>query len=159
MEWRKQSAIDGKYGPQDLANDVAALQNHLREEDRCKRQNITQIGTLAIKNPGYIEFLAAAMGTTVERLKQGSFVPGDVSAQTSAPSTLVQQAKPEPSLRELVAGLTTYLARVSAVKRELAGETLIKIAAHPEEAADLTEFLESLLGELPAESAKRSAGK
>lgn len=75
MVWR--TSRDAKpYTASDLAADVAKHQNGIADTSRCKRQDIENLIKLEISNPRYIAALAAAMGTTVERMKVGVFDAG-----------------------------------------------------------------------------------
>lgn len=74
------------YSVAKLAADVAKHQRDLPEKNRCKRQNIEQLLESDFRTVRYITALAAAMGTTVETLASGSFVPGGLpAAVTSMP--------------------------------------------------------------------------
>lgn len=64
------------YTPSKLAADVAKLQRDLPEADRCKRQNIEQLLEKGFRTVRYLPALAAAMGTSVEDLVSGAFIPG-----------------------------------------------------------------------------------
>lgn len=83
MEYRGEG-----FTPAKLASDVAKHQRDLPESDRCKRQNIEQLLEKGFRTVRYLPALALAMGTTVEALSAGTFVPGSTaSAPASAPVT------------------------------------------------------------------------
>lgn len=65
-----------EFTPAKLAGEVAKLQRDLPEGKRCKRQNIEQLLEKEFRTVLYVPALAAAMGTTVETLAAGAFVPG-----------------------------------------------------------------------------------
>ena len=64
------------YTPAKLAAEVAKHQRDLPEGNRCKRQNIEQLLESGFRTVRYMAALAAAMGTTVEALAAGQFIPG-----------------------------------------------------------------------------------
>lgn len=68
----------------DLAAAVSGIQRDtgVEADSQCKRQDIENLLKKEIRTPRYIAALAAAMGTNVETLKAGAFVPG------AAPSAL-----------------------------------------------------------------------
>lgn len=63
------------FTPGKLAQEVAKHQRDLPEAKRCKRQNIEQLLESDFRTVRYMPALAAAMGTTVETLAAGAFVP------------------------------------------------------------------------------------
>ena len=81
------------FTPGKLALEVAKRQRDLPEGKRCKRQNIEQLLESDFRTVRYIAALAAAMGTTVETLVAGTFVP-------SADTTLKARLTPAPAPHE-----------------------------------------------------------
>lgn len=76
------------FTPGKLALEVAKHQRDLPEGKRCKRQNIEQLLESDFRTVRYLPALAAAMGTTVETLAAGGFMPSAEAAP---------KAPPEPS--------------------------------------------------------------
>lgn len=72
-------ARDGRPAltPTQMAALVAKQQTDLRADQRCQRQNIEQLLDKNFKAPRYMPALAKAMGTSVEVLAAGRFVPGE----------------------------------------------------------------------------------
>lgn len=68
------------FTPAKLASEVARHQRDLPESKRCKRQNIEQLLDCDFKTVRYIQPLAMAMGTTVEALSAGAYLPGAPAA-------------------------------------------------------------------------------
>lgn len=85
------------YTPAKLATEVARLQRELPDAERCKRQNIEQLLEKEFRTVRYLPALAQAMGTTVETLTAGLFVPG------SAPPAEAPAAPP-PQVSEYLPG-------------------------------------------------------
>lgn len=87
------------FTPGKLALEVAKHQRDLPEGKRCKRQNIEQLLESDFRTVRYLPALAAAMGTTVETLAAGGFVPGPGMAKN------VQDAPaPAPAPHEAPSG-------------------------------------------------------
>lgn len=78
------------YTPAKLAMEVAKHQRDLPEADRCKRQNIEQLLEKGFRTVRYLPALALAMGTTVEALSAGTFVPGSTPPAAPAPGTVTE---------------------------------------------------------------------
>lgn len=81
------------FTPGKLALEVAKHQRDLPEGERCKRQNIEQLLERDFRTVRYVAALAAAMGTTVETLAAGAFVP-------NANATTTTQLAPAPAPHE-----------------------------------------------------------
>lgn len=75
MLWKEKQLPEG-YGPTDMARDVARFQTRVPEKSQCKRQDIENLLAKDIQRPRYFPELAEAMGTTVDVLRDGAFVPG-----------------------------------------------------------------------------------
>lgn len=98
------------FTPAKLAAEVAKLQRDLPEGKRCKRQNIEQLLEKGFRTVLYVPALAAAMGTTVETLAAGAFVPGPQSdtggVRSAAPAPHEAPASDPASAPDLV--ITEY---------------------------------------------------
>ncbi len=77
LAWRTDESGE-PFTVADLAAAVSAVQSQkgIEADSWCKRQDIENLLKKDLRNPRYIAALAAAMGTTVEALKAGTFVPG-----------------------------------------------------------------------------------
>lgn len=75
--------MGGDFTPAKLAAEVAKYQRDLPEPKRCKRQNIEQLLDCDFRTVRYIQPLAMAMGTTVETLSAGAYVPGKPAAHSN----------------------------------------------------------------------------
>lgn len=77
LAWRSDEA-DEAFTVADLAAAVSKIQSEtgIEADSQCKRQDIENLLKKEIRTPRYIAALAVALGTTVETLKAGAFVPG-----------------------------------------------------------------------------------
>lgn len=89
LSWRSDEASE-PFTVADLAAAVSTVQSGagIEADSLCKRQDIENLLKKDIRTPRYIAALAAAMGTNVETLKAGVFVPG------AAPATFVVTTEP-----------------------------------------------------------------
>lgn len=77
LAWRTDEAGE-PFTVADLAAAVSVVQRDtgIEADSQCKRQDIENLLKKDIRTPRYIAALATAMGTTVETLKAGTYVPG-----------------------------------------------------------------------------------
>ena len=90
LSWRSDEASE-PFTVADLAAAVSIVQSGagIEADSLCKRQDIENLLKKDIRTPRYIAALAAAMGTNVETLKAGAFVPG------AAPGAFVVATEPK----------------------------------------------------------------
>lgn len=129
------------YTASRLASDVAKHQRDLPEGDRCKRQNIEQLLEKNFRTVRYQAALAAAMGTTVEALSAGTFVPGaNPPAPIPGEPTIVA-----PTLAQALEVVAGALSSVPPEKRQALLAVLATYSSNPAHEKNSLDYLQSEL--------------
>lgn len=137
------------FTPAKLAADVAKLQRDLPEGKRCKRQNIEQLLERGFRTVLYVPALAAAMGTTVETLAAGAFVPGaQDGGETRSPAPA--QGAPVVTLAQALEVVAGALSSVPVEKRQTLLGVLATYASDPAQESNSLSYLQSELAKTQA---------
>lgn len=113
------------YTPAKLATEVARLQRDLPEADRCKRQNIEQLLEKEFRTVRYLPALAQAMGTTVEALSAGLFVPGAAPPAEAPAAAPAQVTEYLPGFEHLAIPLLANSGSMGAGEDQLHDEVVV----------------------------------